>query len=116
LTRAQSKVTGGHVLSIVGAIGIGVGSYLIVHSKRIYPEANDITEGGMTGSVFLVISIPIEIAGLTKWGINGKRVKSIKEVLKSTELKMGLVNYQRGIICTSSQGFSLPCLSVTIRF
>jgi hypothetical protein len=116
LTKAQSKISGGHVLSIVGAIGIGVGSYLIVYSKRIYPEANDITEGEMTGWVFLAISIPVEIAGLTKWGINGKRVKSIKEVLNNTELKMGLVNYQKGNICSGSLGSLLPCLSVKIRF
>jgi hypothetical protein len=116
LTKAQSKISGGHVLSIIGAIGIGVGSYLIVHSKRIYPEANDITEGEMTGWVFLAISIPVEIAGLTKWVINGARVKSIKEVLNSTELKMGLVNYQKGNICSGSLGSLLPCLSVKIRF
>lgn len=116
LTRAQSKVTGGHVLSIVGAAGIGVGSYLIAHSKKIYPEANDLTEQQLTGIMFLVISIPIEIAGLIKWGINGTRVKSIKGVLKSTDVKMGFVNYQKGNICASSQGSLLPCLSVTIHF
>lgn len=116
LTRAQSKVTGGHVLSIVGAIGIGVGSYLIVHSKKIYPEANDITQPQMAGFTFLVISIPIEIVGLIKWSINGTRVKNIKGVLKSTEMKMGIINYQRGNICASSQGFFSPFLSVTIRF
>lgn len=103
LTRAQSKVTGGHVLSIVGAIGIGVGSYLIVHSKKIYPEANDITEPQLTGFTFLVISIPIEIAGLIKWSINGTRAKRIKEVFKSTELRMGLINYQQENIYSGSR-------------
>ena len=116
LTRAQNKVTGGHVLSIVGAIGIGVGSYLIVHSKKIYPEANDITEPQLTGFTFLVISIPIEIAGLIKWSINGTRVKSIKEVLKSTEIKMGIGNSQRIILGSSPQTSLVPCLSITVRF
>jgi hypothetical protein len=116
LTRAQSKVTGGHVLSIVGAIGIGVGSYLIVHSKKIYPEANDITEPQLTGFTFLVISIPLEIAGLIKWGINGTRAKSIKGVLKSTELKTGLLNYHGINIYSDSQVSLIPCLSVIIHF
>jgi hypothetical protein len=116
LTWAQNKVTGGHVQSITGAIGIAVGSYLIVHSKKKYPEANDITEGGMTGWIFLAISIPVEIAGLLKWGINGTRVKSIKEVLKSTEIKMGIGNSQRIILGSSPQSSLVPCLSITVRF
>ena len=47
---------------------------------------------------------------------NSTRAKSIKEVLKSTELKLGLVNYQSGKICSDSQDSLILCLSVTIRF
>jgi len=116
LIWVQNKVTGGIVLSVVGAIGIGTGSYLIAHSKKIYPEANDITEQQMSGFLFLVISVPVEIAGLTKWGVNSTRAKSIKAVLKSTELKMGLVNDKQKNMFSGSQGPLSPGFSITICF
>ncbi len=116
LIRAQNKITGGIVLSVAGAIGIGAGSYLIAHSKKIYPEANDITQLQLSGFSLLVVSIPIEITGLIKWALNGERAKTIRSVLKSTEMKPGFVYFENINTDSELQRSLSPCLKVTIHF
>ena len=111
LIRAKNGISSGAVISII--IGIGIVSGISIAAASNAPEEVNRAYGG----VFLAIgSVPLGLAGATTWAINGTRAKSIKEVLKSTEVKLGLVNYQRSIICSGSQGALLPCLSVTIRF
>jgi len=111
LIRAKDGMSSGAVISIISGIGIVSGISIAAASNA--PEKVNRAYGG----VFLAIgSVPLGLAGATTWAINGTRAKSIKEVLKSTEVKLGLVNYQRSIICSGSQGALLPCLSVTIRF
>jgi hypothetical protein len=112
LKRTQSRVTGGIILSGLGAIGIASG-IIIISATNIEGVASS---GVFTGLFIAEASLPIGLAGATIWGINGTRAKRIKEVLKSTELKIGLVNYQQENICSSSQGSLLPGLSVMIRF
>jgi hypothetical protein len=113
LIKAQNGVAGGIILSILGAIGLGVGGYLMVESSDENKPGNMLA---LPGIALLAVSIPMEIGGLVKLSRNSHRVKSIKEVLKGTEWKIGLVNYQRGNIYSGTQGSLLPCLSVRIRF
>lgn len=115
LIRAQSGVKGGIILSGLGAIGLGVGGYLILH-KTMTSEGLQNQNILFTGIGIVILSIPIEIAGLTVFSINNKRKTSIREVLNSTELKMGLGNYHQGNTLSFSQGSLLPCLSITTRF
>jgi hypothetical protein len=112
LIRTQRGILGGRTLSLVSAIGICGGIIEILATRKIGEGF-----GILAGMGLIIVSVPLEIVGLTKWDINDSRAKSIiKEVLKSAELKMELVNYQWGNICASSQGSFSPCLSVTIRF
>jgi hypothetical protein len=112
LKRTQSRVTGGIILSGLGAIVIASG-IIIISATNIEGVASS---GVFTGLFIAEASLPLGLAGTMIWGINGTQAKRIKEVLKSTELKMGLVNYQQENICSSSQGSLLPGLSVMIRF
>jgi hypothetical protein len=114
LIRARNGVTGGIVLSGLAAVGIGIGAFFIHDSKD--PDKPGNIGPALAGMGLLIISIPLEITGLVVLGTNSHRAKSIKEVLKSTELKMGIVNYPCGNIFASSQGSLLPCLSITVRF
>ena len=116
LTKARTGVSGGCVISIIGAIGICAGNYLIIHSKNVYPDANDITNLQLAGGALLVLSIPIELAGLIDLGINHNRLKSIKKVITESELKTGFVNYQWVNESSGVQQSLLPNLSLTIYF
>jgi hypothetical protein len=108
LRRYNKAVICWSIVSLAGAIGIGTG---IIFLKKTDSEA-----GAMVGAFLIAHTIPIEILGLAGCGIQGSRVRSIKKVLNSTELKMGLANYQMGNIYAGSQGIVVPGLSVTISF
>jgi hypothetical protein len=111
LTKAKIGERNGAIMSTASAIGIGVGIIEILATKNVGEGF-----GILIGVGLIAVSVPLEVTGLVIWGTYEQRVNSIKEVLKSTELKMGLVNYQRGNIYSGLQGSVLPCLSLTIRF
>ena len=112
LIRANRGFSSGRTLSIVGAIGIGGGIIEILATKNIGEGF-----GILAGVGLIAISVPLEVAGLTIMGINNNRKTSIiKKILASTELKMGLVNYQQKNTFSSTQRSLLTCLSVTIHF
>jgi hypothetical protein len=115
LNKAQGGVVGGIILSVAGAIGLGLGGYHIWHGHTLSPEGV-YYEDLPLGWALVLISSPIEITGLVKLSKSSQRIKSIKEVMKNTELKMGLANYQMVNSCSDSKGSLLPCLSLTIRF
>jgi hypothetical protein len=111
LIRAQGGFSGGRTLSIVGAIGIGGGIIEILATKNLGEGF-----GILAGMGLIAVSVPLEVTGLVIWGTNSQRIKSIKEVLKNIELKIGFINYQGVNICSVSLDSLLPCLSVKIRF
>jgi len=111
LIRTHRGISGGSTLSLISAIGICGGIIEIIATKNIGEGF-----GILAGMGLIIVSVPLEIVGLTKWSINDTRSKSIKEVLRSTELKMGLVNYHERNTFSITQGSLLPCLSITIRF
>jgi|OpeIllAssembly_1097287.scaffolds.fasta_scaffold59711_2 hypothetical protein len=111
LIRTHRGISGGSTLSLIGVIGICGGIIEIIATKNIGEGF-----GILAGMGLIIVSVPLEIVGLTKWSINDTRSKSIKEVLRSTELKMGLVNYHERNTFSITQGSLLPCLSITIRF
>ena len=111
LIRTQRGISGGRTLSLVSAIGICGGIIEILATRNVGEGF-----GILAGMGLIIVSVPLEIVGLTKWGINDSRAKSIKEVLKSTELKTGLLNYHWINIYSDSQVSLIPCLSVIIHF
>jgi hypothetical protein len=111
LIRTQRGISGGRTLSLVSAIGICGGIIEILATRNVGEGF-----GILAGMGLIIVSVPLEIVGLTKWGINDSRAKSIKEVLKSTELKTGLLNYHEINIYSDSQVSLIPCLSVIIHF
>jgi hypothetical protein len=113
LMKAKSRIRTGAILSTVSAIGIVGGIIIIAKTQQATGEG---FLYGIYGLLLMEISIPIEIVGLVKLSKNSLRVKSIERVLNNAKISMGLVNFQRGNIYSSSQSYLLPCLSVTIRF
>jgi hypothetical protein len=110
LTRTQRGISGGRTLSLVSAIGICGGIIEILATRNVGEGF-----GILAGMGLIIVSVPLEIVGLTKWGINDSRAKSIKEVLKSIELKTGLLNYHGINIYSDSQVSLIPCVSVIIH-
>jgi len=111
LIRTQRGISDGRTLSLISAIGICGGITEILATRNVGEGF-----GILAGMGLLIVSVSLEIVGLTKWGINDSRAKSIKEVLKSTELKTGLLNYHGINIYLDSQVSLIPCLSVIIHF
>jgi hypothetical protein len=68
------------------------------------------------GVAYIIFSIPPEILGLTLLGVHSSRLKSIKDALKNTEIKIGFINYPAGkVFAGSTTDFSLG-FSITFRF
>jgi hypothetical protein len=111
LIMTQRGISGGRTLSLVSTIGICGGIIEILATRNVGEGF-----GILAGMGLIIVSVPLEIGGLTKWGINDSRAKSIKEVLKNTELKTGLLNYHGINIYSDSQVSLIPCLSVIIHF
>jgi hypothetical protein len=111
LIKAKDGVTGGIVLMVAGAIGIGTGYYVIQDSKDKLGSLQAIP-----GAALLVLSVPAEIIGLVVLVNNSERQINIKRAMKNIELKVGLINYRSADFSSGSKDYLLPCLSVTIRF
>ena len=109
LKKANGGVTCGTVLSLAGAIGI-VGSLIILKDSN---KPENIGKS-FVGLGLLALSIPLELTGLVVLGTHRSRVISIKEAMKNTELKIGLINLRE----FTADSF-LPAttgLSVSFRF
>jgi|WetSurMetagenome_2_1015567.scaffolds.fasta_scaffold16261_4 hypothetical protein len=116
LTWAKNGATGGCVLSVAGAIGIVAGGYFIAHSKKVYPEANDVTNLQMTGVTLIVLVIPVEIIGLAKLGTGNSRKKAILEELKRRDVKLGVTLGRPGKNLADPQDSVAACLSIKFGF
>lgn len=110
LVNANFEFASGIFLAVVGITGLYSG---ISHAKSAPP--GDIG-GALGGLIMSAISVPIEIAGWIILTINLTRIERIKEVKKSTEMHIGLINCQNENLFSGSQVSFLPCLSLTIHF
>ena len=116
LAKARNGVTGCIVISAAGVIGICAGGYFIAHSKKVYPEANDLTNLQMTGATLILLSVPLEIIGLTKLGISSSRKKVLREEAGRRGLKPGIALYQQGRIYASCRDHIVPVISIRFDF
>jgi len=110
LTNANFEFASGIFMVVAGGIGLYGGIYL---AKKAPP--GDIG-GALGGLLITAISVPLEIAGWVILTINLKRIESIKEVMKSRDLRLGLSVYPKENICSGSHASLVPCLSLTINF
>jgi len=103
LANCKAGLVFGTIFSIPATIGIISGLIMMTSD---YPDP---TAKQFEGFAYLVLSLPPEILGLTLLGVYSSRLKSIKGVLKNTEVKVVLINYP-------SERFVVPGFSVKFRF
>ena len=110
LTNVKFEFASGIFLSVVGAAGLYGGIRL---NESVHPG----DQGRAFTAVFIIgTSIMAEIAGWILLTINITRIDRIKEVMKSKELHLGLMNFQTENMFSDSHISVLPCLSLTIPF
>ena len=110
ITKSRTGLVFGAVFSIPATIGIIAG---LVMQKAPYPES---LGKSFAGLAYIIFSVPPEILGLTLIGIHSSRIKSIKEIQKMAEIKIGFINYPVGKDLIASGDNILPCISITFRF
>ena len=111
--RARTGTWVGAILTTVGAAGLITGI-------AIASSANDMGRAGEARAyegVFLAMgSVPLGIAGVTIWGINGTRLQTIKEIMNKTEIKPGVLNYPSGNYSRDFNCSFIPGFSITFNF
>jgi hypothetical protein len=112
LRKAKSGVTTGVILSTAGVLGI-IGGIILMKSDS--PIPGDIGKN-MLGLELTAVSVPIEITGLILWGRFSDRTKTLKGILKKTEIDIGLINSPLVGASTGLINNPSPGLSVTFRF
>jgi hypothetical protein len=109
LHKAKIGVRNGAIISIAGVIGI-IGGIIEIQATKNVGEGFGI----LAGVGLIAISIPLEITGLTILGIYGSRENTIKEILKNSEIKIVVYNYQNKLV--DSHGPASTGLSIVFRF
>lgn len=110
LVNCKTGLVFGAVFAIPATIGI-IGGLIMLTSDHPEPTAKD-----FEGFAYLVLSLPPEILGLTLLGVYSSRLKSIKEVLKNTEIKIGVINYPPERLFPFSERVIMPGISIKFRF
>lgn len=110
LTNATFEFGSGIFMVVAGGIGLYGGIYL---AQKAPP--GDIG-GALGGLLITAISVPLEIAGWVILTINLKRISSIKEVMRSRDLQLGVSCFQIGNRFPDNQISLVPGLSLTIHF
>jgi hypothetical protein len=111
--RARGGARAGALLTTASAIGI-VSGILIASSADNIGRAG---EARAYIGVFLAFgSLPIGLLGAPIWGISGTRLKTIKGIMKNTEIKIGLINYPASIKSGGLSCSSIPGFSITFNF
>jgi len=110
LTKSKTGLVFGAVLAIPATVGIISGLILM---QAPFPESMG---KSFAGIAYIILSIPLEILGVTLLGVYSSRLKSIKGTLKSTEMKIGFINYPAGKVIAGSVTDFSPGFSITFRF
>ena len=107
--RARGGTRAGALLSGASAIGIIAGIIMFKHES---PYPGDI-ETNVLGILVLGGTIPMEITGLTIWGISGTRLQSIRAAMNNTKVSLGIMNCFPYNISGTANSYSIPCISIT---
>jgi hypothetical protein len=115
LNEAYRKAkTGARVGGFVSVIsGVGIISGIIVLNSV---EDREDESKAYTGVFLTGISIPLEITGLTIWGINSTRKKNIKNILNNLDINVGLINIPSANLSRDSKAYLVPgiCLKLNV--
>ena len=113
LSKANAGARTGAVLSIIGTAGTICGISIASSAAHMGSEG----EGRAFTGVFLAIgSVPIVLTGLTVLGTYGPRIRRIREILETAEIKTGLLDCSQNDIFKNLNYSSVPAISVTVRF
>ena len=93
--RVRGGTRAGAILSGASAIGIIAGIIMFKHES---PYAGDIGIN-VIGVLVLGGTIPMEITGLTIWGVYGTRLQSLRAVMNNTKISLGIMNHSPYNIC-----------------
>jgi len=110
--RARGGTRAGALISGASAVGIVAG---IIMFKHYSPYPGDIGIN-VIGVLVLGGTIPMEITGLTIWGISGTRLQSIRAVMNNTTVSLGIMNSYTEYSGDISGGSMVPCVSVKYTF
>jgi hypothetical protein len=115
LNEALRKAKGGArvsgLVSLIGGVGIISGIVTLSKVKDREDEGKAYTGVFLTG-----ISIPLEITGLTIWGIHGTRKYNIKNTLKNSDIKVGLINNPSANLLRDSKASLVPGVCLKFNF
>jgi hypothetical protein len=110
--RARGGARAGALISAASTVGIIAGTIMLTHDS---PNPGDIGVNAF-GIVVLAGSIPMEITGLTIWGVSGTRLQSIRGVMNNTRLSLGVMNFSPHYSSGVSNCNSIPCISLKYNF
>jgi hypothetical protein len=110
--RARGGTRAGALISGASAIGIVAGIIMFKHES---PYPGDIGTN-VIGILVLGGTIPMEITGLTIWGISGTRLQSIKAVMNNAKVSLGVMNLSPHNSSGVSNCNSIPCISIKYNF
>lgn len=111
LRKAKAGARVGGFVSVISGVGIISGIITLSSVK----DRED--EGKAYSGVFLTgISIPLEITGLTIWGINATRKNNIKNTLKNLDINVKLINNPSANLFEDSNSPSVPCIFLKFYF
>lgn len=101
----------GKIISVIGAIGI-IGSIIEMNATNHVEAGYSI----LLGAAGIIISVPLEITGLTIWGVNSSRKNKIVNCLRTAKIGIGF-NHAPAITMFENSNFNLtPAIAVVISF
>jgi hypothetical protein len=111
LKWTQRNMQTGKIISVIGAVGIIGGAVEVsVTNNEKYGFAI------LGGIAAILISVPLEITGLTIWGVNSSRKTKIANCLSTTKISLGFINDPTITMLENSDFNLTPAISVAISF
>jgi hypothetical protein len=105
------KVTTGKIISAVGAAGITGGFVEILATQNVGEGF-----GILFGIVAIIFFTPVEITGLTIWGINGSRLDEIEMNMARAKISLGLTNCLADKMIHYPYIAPVPGITLTVSF
>lgn len=115
LNTAKGYTGGGLICSLLGAVGLW-GASAIIDNAYDSPEWETGLARGFGGVILLIISMGVEVTGIIFIITGISRSTEINKLLKTTQLKVGLMNVPANNVLLNTRSILCPGLSVTFNF
>lgn len=115
LNTAKGYTGGGFICSLLGAVGLWGASRIMENAY----DSSDWETGlarGFGGVILLIISMGVEVTGIIFIITGISRSAEINKFLKTTQVKVGLMNVPANNVLLNARSISCPGLSVTFNF